>query len=197
MAVVINGTTGISGVDGTNATPAVRGTDTNTGFVFGTDIIQVIEGGNESARFDASGNLLVGVTTANANGGVLQLKSGITFPATQVSASDVNTLDDYEEGTWIPTVTGVTGTGITYTSVYTKIGRIAYCSLTISGTGLAGSSVTSTQPFSGTAYGVGTWVSGGAVSNGVIQSVPYGNTAVYSGTFSSASVVNSNWIMTV
>ena len=79
----------------------------------------------ERARIDSSGNLLVGVTSANANGGVLQLKSGITFPATQVSATDVNTLDDYEEGTWTPT--DASGASLSFTTAscrYTKIGRV-------------------------------------------------------------------------
>jgi hypothetical protein len=82
----------------------------------------------ERARIDASGNLLVGVATANANGGVLQLKSGITFPATAVAATDANTLDDYEEGTWTPTITYETpGTlSVTYSTqagTYTKVGN--------------------------------------------------------------------------
>jgi len=74
----------------------------------------------------ASGNLLVGVTSANANGGVLQLKSGITFPATQVAASDANTLDDYEEGTWTGTLKGSVSNptiAVTATGTYTKVGR--------------------------------------------------------------------------
>ena len=67
----------------------------------------------------------VGTSTANANGGILQLSSGITFPATAVAASDANTLDDYEEGTWTPTVTNMTTTGSpAYAGVYTKIGNL-------------------------------------------------------------------------
>ena len=34
MSVIINGTTGISGVDGSASTPAVQGTDTNTGIFY-------------------------------------------------------------------------------------------------------------------------------------------------------------------
>jgi hypothetical protein len=67
------------------------------------------------------------VTSANANGGVLQLNGGITFPATQVAASNGNTLDDYEEGAFTPTLSfGGNSVGITYTSQkgqYIKIGR--------------------------------------------------------------------------
>ena len=73
---------------------------------------------------DASGNLLVGVTTANANGGVLQLKSGITFPATAVAATDANTLDDYEEGTFTPALTNFTIGNGSAQGRYTKIGRV-------------------------------------------------------------------------
>jgi hypothetical protein len=75
---------------------------------------------------DASGNVGVGVTPS-ASGGCLQLKSGITFPATQVASSDANTLDDYEEGTFTPTIVGSTsagtGTYTTNTGKYTKIGN--------------------------------------------------------------------------
>jgi hypothetical protein len=82
---------------------------------------------SEKMRIAGGGNLLVGVTSANANGGILQLSSGITFPATQVAATDANTLDDYEEGTWTPTINGYgSAPTITYTSqtgTYTKVGR--------------------------------------------------------------------------
>lgn len=55
---------------------------------------------------------------------------GITFPATQVASSDPNTLDDYEEGTWTPTLTFSTpgDLAVTYTTRngrYTKTGRLA------------------------------------------------------------------------
>jgi hypothetical protein len=57
MTVIIDGTDGLSNVDGSAATPAIRGTDANTGIFFGTDIIGFSEGGTECARFDASANL--------------------------------------------------------------------------------------------------------------------------------------------
>lgn len=52
--------------------------------------------------------------------------AGITFPATQSASTDANTLDDYEEGTWTPTVTPSSGSLTSYTSTgtYTKIGNI-------------------------------------------------------------------------
>jgi len=63
MALILNGTLGLSDVDGSAATPAIRGTDTNTGIFFpAADTIAFAEGGVESARLDSSGNLGLGVT---------------------------------------------------------------------------------------------------------------------------------------
>jgi hypothetical protein len=77
-----------------------------------------------------TGTLLVGTPppTERAAGGYLQLGGyGISFPATAALATDVNTLDDYEEGTWTPTWTFATpgNFGASYTvnfGSYTKIG---------------------------------------------------------------------------
>ncbi len=51
--------------------------------------------------------------------------NGVTFPATQVPSADANTLDDYEEGTWTPTITSGMSS-VSYSNqlgTYTKIGR--------------------------------------------------------------------------
>lgn len=67
MALILNGTDGLSDVDGTAATPAIRGTDTNTGIFFpAADTIAFSEGGVESARFDSSGNLGIGTSSPSA-----------------------------------------------------------------------------------------------------------------------------------
>lgn len=66
------------------------------------------------------------------NGATLQALSaaGMFFPASQIASSDVNCLDDYEEGTWTPTLNFSGGTtGITYsiqTGVYVKIGQLVF-----------------------------------------------------------------------
>ena len=61
--------------------------------------------------------------------------TGIAFPATQSASSDVNTLDDYEEGTWNPVLGGSGGiTGQTYgfrQGKYTKVGNVVTCVLLI------------------------------------------------------------------
>jgi hypothetical protein len=58
-------------------------------------------------------------------GATSQAGTGITFPATQSASSDANTLDDYEEGTWTPTIGMGTGTstGSSGEGTYVKIGR--------------------------------------------------------------------------
>jgi len=76
----------------------------------------------DGTRITHATTLSVGAATPSTSG------AGITFPATQSASTDANTLDDYEEGTWTPTVIGSTtaGTG-TYSSQlgrYTKVGRL-------------------------------------------------------------------------
>ena len=57
MALNINGTTGISGVDGSASAPALQGTDSNTGINFGTDEVNINTGGVTRATIDSSGAL--------------------------------------------------------------------------------------------------------------------------------------------
>lgn len=78
---------------------------------------------NETLKFPASG--------------------GIRFPSTQISSSNSNTLDDYEEGTFTPSVAfGGASTGITYfdrQGNYTKIGRQVTCTMYIAMTNVGSS----------------------------------------------------------
>lgn len=89
------------------------------------------------------------IPTINLTGGQ------ITFPATQVPSANANTLDDYEEGTWTPTVTPSSGSLTSYTSsgVYVKVGRSVTITgafaLTNAGTA-SGSVLVGGIPFSGT-----------------------------------------------
>jgi hypothetical protein len=63
MSLILSGTDGLSDVDGSAATPAIRGTDANTGIFFpAADTIAFSEGGVEAARIDSAGNLGLGVT---------------------------------------------------------------------------------------------------------------------------------------
>ena len=82
MALNIDGTTGISGVDGSASAPALQGTDSNTGINFGSDILGFSTGGTERSRFDSNGNLLIGNTSHN-NGGFGGNSRGINIAGIQ------------------------------------------------------------------------------------------------------------------
>jgi hypothetical protein len=141
MAIVLNGTTGIS-------TPNVA-SDTST----------------------------LGPLTQALN---LGSTGQIVFPATQNASSNANTLDDYEEGTWTPTVFfGGASVGTTYAAKtfgrYTKIGRIVslQCCIRLTNMGSSTGAVTIRGlPFGGYNGGgtnspaqVGVLVSEAAMSN--------------------------------
>jgi hypothetical protein len=93
MSLILDGTNGLSDVDGSAATPALRGTDANTGIFFpAADTIAFSEGGVEAMRIDSSGNVGIGVTPAFK----LDISGG-------GSTAKVNTLDTYDGGASIST----------------------------------------------------------------------------------------------
>jgi len=64
MSLILNGTDGLSDVDGTAGTPAIRGTDANTGIFFpAADTIAFSEGGAEAMRIDSSGRVGIGTSS--------------------------------------------------------------------------------------------------------------------------------------
>lgn len=74
MTVTINGTTGIAGVDGSAATPAVQGADTNTGVFYPVaDTVAISTGGTERMRVTSTG---VGLSAGTATAAPLNLTSG-------------------------------------------------------------------------------------------------------------------------
>ena len=80
----------------------------------------------ERMRINSSGNLGIGVTSPACILDISGSTGGqIKFPATQNASSDANTLDDYEEGTWTPSLTG-TATYTTQSGKYTKIGNFVW-----------------------------------------------------------------------
>ena len=73
MPVTINGTTGIAGPDGSASTPAVQGTDSNTGLFFpAADTVAITTGGTQRVTVDSSGN--VGIGGAAATGCTLDVQ---------------------------------------------------------------------------------------------------------------------------
>ena len=127
MSLILSGTDGLSDVDGTAATPAIRGTDANTGIFFpAADTIAFAEGGVEAMRINSSGNLQTIGTISVGNATPSTSGAGITFPATQSASTDANTLDDYEEGNWTPSVGGSATYNAQQNGRYIKIGRLVW-----------------------------------------------------------------------
>jgi hypothetical protein len=123
----------------------------------GADITAVVTGAVSGGGANDLPTSLIFSTTADGAGsptermridstGLVTLAGpGIKFPATQVASADPNTLDDYEEGTFTPTIFGgMTGGSTTYsiqTGRYTKVGRIVHIQLFVdwsSATGTGG-----------------------------------------------------------
>jgi len=91
--------------------------------------------------------------------GVISPAQAIRFPAAQVASAQPNDLDDYEEGTWLPFISGdgsggAQPAGQTYalrTGFYVKIGRTVHlsydCALSALGTLQSGNLILGGLPF--------------------------------------------------
>ena len=134
-----------SGTVGGTFFPVVTQTD------IGTDPNQVpLNGFLGTMAFQNSAGVNVDLAAITQISNVpLLTGGGLKFPPTQVASADPNTLDDYEEGTWTPTIIGTTTAGtVTYVARnarYTKIGRKVFIEASINwtaGTGAGSLSIT-------------------------------------------------------
>jgi hypothetical protein len=83
MTLILNGSVGVSDVDGSAATPAIRGTDANTGMFFpAADTIAFAEGGVEAMRLDSSGNVGIGLVSPAAKLDVVGASGLTSFTGT-------------------------------------------------------------------------------------------------------------------
>jgi hypothetical protein len=82
-----------------------------------------------TTHYGSTGNVVMSAT------GELSVGNNIKFPATQVSSAGPNVLDDYEEGTFTPSIVGATTPGTATYSIaqgyYTKIGNLVTATLTL------------------------------------------------------------------
>ena len=103
MALNINGTTGISGVDGSASAPALQGTDSNTGINFGSDTVNINTGGSTKASISSVGKLtLTSTETANSNPVVLNASGQAYFqvitPNNTIGGFKFGDVDDDDVG---------------------------------------------------------------------------------------------------
>lgn len=113
MALNINGTTGISGVDGSVSAPAVTGTDSNTGITFpSADTIKFSTGGVERMQISNSGVTGTGISA----GKILQVVSNSSNTNVTTSGS---------------TISDILNVSITPSSASNKILLMATCCLFI------------------------------------------------------------------
>ena len=98
------------------------------------------------------------VTGAKTFSEIITASKGVAFPATQVASADANTLDDYEEGTWTPSVQGVTGTYSLQSGNYTKVGILVVASAAIAFSSISSADGTQLQingfPFAADSTGI-------------------------------------------
>lgn len=145
--------------------PVVPGTTISTTWAnttltdIGTALTQSLSTDGSTAAASLAGKTISGGTfTGPTVSGALNLTSGqITFPAVQAASSGVNVLDDYEEGTFTPTLTYTTPGNIsvvysTRVGLYTKIGDLVFLAIriittTFTYTTSAGSMIITGSPF--------------------------------------------------
>lgn len=167
MPITINGTTGVAGVDGTAGTPAMQGTDTNTGIYYGSDTVNVSTGGALRASFGNSGLTLIDYTETYYNIGTvtstvtLNLANGtfqnltltsataltVTMPTATAGKSFILIVRQPASGTaTTATFTGVKWPGSTAPTITATVGRADILVFFADGTNWYGSFVQNYTP---------------------------------------------------
>ncbi len=142
----------IGALDNSNFVPASGGTFSgNVAYTGNIQVDDIVE------KTSAHGVEIDGVTlkdgSVTPSGNLHLTTSGAGISFHPHGASQVNLLDDYEEGVWNPTITGQTNpTSVTTTFTngkYTKIGRLVVCSgqVTITAPGSSTGGLYLTLPF--------------------------------------------------
>lgn len=183
MSVVIDGTTGISGNNGSASTPAIQGEDTNTGVFFpAADTVAVATGGTERMRVSSAGQLGIAGANYGTSGQVLTSGGSGAAPSwatpaapttaqvgsatAGLAAGDVGTYAFmWRDNTSIAVGGTYAGSSLTYASMCDD-SPTATASNTYRGSGLTRTSTT----------GSGTWLAMGA---GDFGSSTYGQASLF------------------
>lgn len=185
MPIIISGSNGISGVDGTTAAPAVQGTDGNTGVFFpAADQVAIATGGVQRLLVDASGNVTTSV------GSLYPLVLGTAVASTSGTAIDFTGIPS-----WVRRVT-VMLIGVSTTGSSALLFQIGAGSIVTSGYASVGSSVgVSTAGSVASTAGFVLNISGASfLSSGqVVFTNPTGNRWVGSGFFTMEGGTQTNF----
>jgi hypothetical protein len=136
-----------------------------------------------------AGNLTVSGTSTLADNLVFS-GSGKGVHLGVTSATAANLLDDYEEGTWTPTLTSSSGASRavdSQVSRYTKIGRICYVSCQIGTIGALSGSNTGTLRVDGLPFNYN-----GSVSKSITSDVRFQHVNLPSGIIQTTMIQNSS-----
>jgi hypothetical protein len=211
MSLILDGTNGVSDIDGTAATPAIRGTDANTGIFFpAADTIAFSEGGTEVARFDSAGNLGIGTSSPTAKAQIgdatVAATNRLVFGKAQTATeSNLPAIGQQSAGVGNDLVLAGTSTSATirfYTGASTNSGEIGTGSnaerMRITSAGQLRTTVTGTTLMDD--YGCRAWVNfngTGTVAiraSGNVSSITDNNTGNYTINFTTAMPdVNYSW----
>ena len=120
------------------------------------------------------------------------IPAGVTLGTAAGTYNAANTLDDYEEGTWTPAVNAgsISGTSITYTGSYTKIGRQVFIYFNANSTS-GDINISSYVAFSGLPFSI-TYVGTGTVITEDIDVFDRQGYATISGTILTISKAGSS-----
>ena len=195
MSVVIDGTTGVSGADGSAATPALRGEDANTGIFFpAADTIAFSEGGVERLRIADAGQIGIGGANYGTSGQVLTSGGPSAAPSWTTPSGGITL------GTAVPSsgaVTTITFTGIPagvncVTLMFTGVSTNGTSSITVN---LGTSAGLETSGYLGSVSTIGTGAANGGA--GLYFIFGQNNTAasVYNGSMIFSRLTGNTWVM--
>jgi hypothetical protein len=169
MTLILSGDDGTSDVDGTAATPAIRGTDTNTGVYFSSpDVVGISAGGVEVGRFNSTGFVGASVQSdvAKAGSGTIIQFTGIPSWVKQITMM-LNDMGSNGSSQWLVQLGTSGGYEVTgYISAASFVGSTTGTTNQTAGYGIRNTSAT--HNFNGSLIisllGSNTWVAQGLFS---------------------------------